>query len=165
VDLLVSRLLYQFLVSSTLPLSFDSGVYRNRLASHMHSVPGFDHRNPKDLRDATRNDISSRYNTVAFADNTKIVRIEKTDTGLFQATAADGNKWTGRKVVLATGVRDIMPNIPGYADCWVKGMQVFIFPGESSRHRSLILLLCQLSLSLLPWIRGARCSFCWSPCY
>lgn len=37
---------------------------------------------------------------------------------LFAVHADDGSSWNGRRVLLATGVHDILPDIPGIADCW-----------------------------------------------
>ena len=42
----------------------------------------------------------------------KIVSLEKVDGG-FEAVDEDGNKVKARKVVLATGIKDILPLIPG----------------------------------------------------
>ncbi len=48
--------------------------------------------------------------------------LRKADDGCFEATDTDGELWMGKKVILATGVRDVYPDIEGYAECWVKGM-------------------------------------------
>ncbi|KAH8812734.1 putative pyridine nucleotide-disulfide oxidoreductase [Xylogone sp. PMI_703] len=106
---------------------FDSGVYRNAKTQHMHNVLGWDHRNPGELRAAGRADISNRYATIQF-QNTSIESIRKIDEKqLFQACDADGNKWYGRKVVLATGVRDIPLDIEGYSECWANGIYHCLF--------------------------------------
>ena len=51
-----------------------------------------------------------------------LAKIGKTDDGLFLAVDEQNNRWTGKKLLLATGVKDIYPDIPGYDACWVKGM-------------------------------------------
>jgi thioredoxin reductase len=51
-----------------------------------------------------------------------IHQVRKLDTGEFEAVDESGNVYTGKKLCLATGVRDILPDIPGYAECWTKGM-------------------------------------------
>ena len=99
---------------------FDSGVYRNQLSTHMHTLPTWDHRDPKEWRQAARREALERYQTVQFHDVT-LQSIKKKD-GIFEATSTEGEPWVGRKVVLAMGVKDIMPDIEGYASCWVKGM-------------------------------------------
>lgn len=100
---------------------FDSGVYRNSRTYHMYGVPGFDHVDPMAFRTKAKTDLLRRYDTVDFR-KARIAEIEKLDSGLFQATDGAGNVYVGRKVVLATGVRDVLPDIDGYDDCWRQGM-------------------------------------------
>lgn len=99
---------------------FDSGKYRNAQSKHMHTVPTWDHRDPGEFRTAARADLE-RYGSVTIED-VEIESLKRQDDGLFEAAAADGRAWTAKKVVLATGVEDVFPDIPGYADCWVSGM-------------------------------------------
>jgi gliotoxin/aspirochlorine biosynthesis thioredoxin reductase len=105
---------------------FDSGVYRNQLSPYMHTLSTWDHRSPKEHRDAARAEALDRYDTVKLHDSA-VESIRKTDKG-FEAVSADGETWASRKLILASGVSDIMPNIEGYNSCWVKGMCVTIFP-------------------------------------
>lgn len=99
---------------------FDSGVYRNAPASHMHNVLGFDHQNPENLRAKARQDLE-RYDTIR-VEKTAIESVRKAGDGMFEATDANGKTWRAKKLVLATGVKDISPGIPGYEDCWGRGM-------------------------------------------
>lgn len=100
---------------------FDSGVYRNGLSDHMHIVSTWDHQHPAEFRAAARKELSARYDSVRIED-CAIERVVKLENGLFKATDAKQRDWTGKKLVLATGSKDIFPDIPGYEDCWVKGM-------------------------------------------
>jgi len=100
----------------------DSGKYRNA-DSPMHTVPTWDHRQPSEFRAAARKDFE-RYGTVK-VESAEVASINKTEDGLFEAVGSNGQVWTGRKLVLATGVTDIFPDIPGYSDCWVSGMSVY----------------------------------------
>ncbi|KAF9870423.1 thioredoxin reductase [Colletotrichum karsti] len=102
---------------------FDSGLYRNARATHMHNVLGFDHVPPPVYRAKARSDIQARYSeTVTFAD-VEVTKTEKLNNGIFTAEDATGKTWFGRKLVLATGVADIMPEeIQGFADCWGHGI-------------------------------------------
>ena len=99
---------------------FDSGVYRNARATHMHNFVTWDHREPAEFRQKAHDDLA-RYQTIQF-ENTTIENVQKTAKGHFQATNASGKIWEGRKLVLATGVTDEIPNIAGYDDCWGRGM-------------------------------------------
>ncbi|ORY12583.1 hypothetical protein BCR34DRAFT_624223 [Clohesyomyces aquaticus] len=98
---------------------FDSGKYRNALSKHMHTVPTWDHRDPSDFRAAAKEDFK-RYGSITI-ENIELESLKRRDDGLFEATA-NQKTWTGKKVVLATGVEDVFPAIPGYADCWVTGI-------------------------------------------
>ena len=103
---------------------FDSGVYRNNLAHAMHNVLTWDHQSPAAFRKKGRDDLLKRYTTISFED-TEVKSVAKTSSGLFEAKDAEGKSWLGRKLVIATGVRDVFPDIDGYGDCWAKGMYVF----------------------------------------
>ena len=100
---------------------FDAGNYRNGSANHIHTVITWDHKNPNDFRAAARENIVSGYQSITFRD-VAVERLQKTGEGLFEATDKDGKLSIGRKVILATGVRDVYPDIKGYEDCWVSGM-------------------------------------------
>ena len=112
---------------------FDSGNYRNGDASWipgsyerndapwMHTVLTWDHKAPAEFRAAARRNITSQYDTVNFRD-VAVQFIKQNDRGQFEVIDAQGNTTLSKKLILATGVRDILPNIPGYEFCWVKGM-------------------------------------------
>lgn len=106
---------------------FDSGVYRNAKTQHMHNVLGWDHRNPAELRAAGRADLISRYSTIQLQNSTieTIKQIEGQQ--LFEARDARGERWYGRKVVLAVGVRDVPLEIEGYSECWANGIYHCLF--------------------------------------
>ena len=103
---------------------FDSGVYRNERAAEMHNFVTWDHREPAEFRNKAQDDLMARYQTIQF-EKKKIESVEKTPKGYFQATDASGQVWEGRRLVLATGVRDLIPDIEGYDDCWGRGMYVY----------------------------------------
>lgn len=110
---------------------FDSGVYRNRLSDHMHTASTWDHKDPAEYRAAARRElIEGRYNSVQIKD-IAIAKVEKLEDGSFKATDTTGTEWTGRKLVLATGSRDELLDIPGYRECWAIGMFVPIPEGAS----------------------------------
>ncbi|KAI0128145.1 thioredoxin reductase glit [Hypoxylon sp. NC0597] len=107
---------------------FSHNVYRNARAKHMHNVAGWDHADPASFRAKARSDILSRYSdTIQFRD-VEITRVKKLDDdkkgrSRFEAEDVEGKKYVGRKVVLAMGVKDVMPERPrGYADLWGYGI-------------------------------------------
>lgn len=103
-------------------LVLDSGEYRNARATHMHTVPGFDHVNPADFRAKVRDDLRKRYEHIEFK-TAKIKEVRKLDSGIFEAVDENGERYIGTKLGLGTGVRDVAPvDIEGYEECWGHGM-------------------------------------------
>ncbi|CAN8102446.1 unnamed protein product [Discula destructiva] len=102
-------------------LVFDSGVYRNSESSHIHGFLGWDHREAFDLRAQATADLVARYPMVQFRDVT-VKEVTQASPGKFQVVDENGVKYAGRTVILATGVRDVMLDLDGYAECWAKGI-------------------------------------------
>ncbi|KAK7042376.1 hypothetical protein R3P38DRAFT_2511450 [Favolaschia claudopus] len=103
-------------------LIIDSGVYRNERASHMHLVPGFDHANPYDFRAKVRSDLHNRYPSIEYKKAT-VKQVRKLDDGTFEAIEDNGAVYRGKKLGLATGVRDILEGeAEGYEECWGRGI-------------------------------------------
>jgi gliotoxin/aspirochlorine biosynthesis thioredoxin reductase len=100
---------------------FNTGVFRNAKTKHMHNVVGWDHRDPADFRAAGRKDLLARYSTIRFLD-VGVESVSKVSDGRFEARDMNGQLWKGKKLVLAMGVKDIFPDIDGYADCWGESM-------------------------------------------
>lgn len=101
----------------------DSGKYRNAALPYLHGAAGWDHQNPESVRVQMQKDLLARYSTTSIvsATVTKATRLAGF-ASRFQVADAEGRTWTGRKLVLATGVSDILPEIDGYKECWVTGM-------------------------------------------
>lgn len=74
----------------------------------MHNVFGFDGATPADFRATIRNEIAA-YGLTDFVDDYTVKTAKRLADGRFEL---DG-RWTVDKVILATGVRDIGPSIPG----------------------------------------------------
>lgn len=103
----------------------DSHVYRNDLSSHMHNVLTWDREDPNSFRAAAAKNILDGYSTIAFESEeiASIMEIGGIEGGtLFTATSVDGRTYRGRKVIQATGVKDIYPDIDGYAQCFATAM-------------------------------------------
>ncbi|KAF1735281.1 putative thioredoxin reductase [Beauveria bassiana] len=105
---------------------FDSSLFRNARSTHMHTIPTWDHKDPAAFRGATRKEILERYKTISFVD-CEIAQVEKTSAGDFAATAADGTRFTGRRVLLASGVTDLPLDIKGYDECWGRSIYHCLF--------------------------------------
>ena len=90
----------------------DSGRYRNAPVRHMQNLVGFDGADPADLRAAARAELAA-YGSVE-TRNAEVARIEGT-RGAFTLVLADGERIAASRVILATGVTDGLPDIPGLA--------------------------------------------------
>ncbi|KGN37931.1 NAD(P)/FAD-dependent oxidoreductase [Knoellia subterranea] len=94
---------------------FDDGTYRNATVSHMHNVVTHDGTPPADFRAAARAELTA-YDTVSVR-NERVETIERDGTG-FRLTLAGGSVMTSYAVILATGVRDELPPVPGLQEVW-----------------------------------------------
>lgn len=100
---------------------FDSQVYRNAKATHMHMVPGWENRDPKEFRASAKRDIISNYMTLQFSD-VAVAKIEKKSDSHFVVMDANNKEWNFRKVILAVGSSNIFPPIEGYEKLWADRM-------------------------------------------
>lgn len=95
-------------------LLLDSGEYRNATVEHAHNLVTNDGRDPAELRAIARAELST-YPTVEVRD--AVVESVSGVLGDFRVGLADGTE-RARRVVLATGMRDELPAVPGLAAQW-----------------------------------------------
>ena len=95
-------------------LVVDSGAPRNAPAAHMHGYLSRDGMPPSDLLIAGRAEVTGYGGTIIAGTVTELVR----DEGTFQAVLADGDKIHARRVLVTTGLRDELPDVPGLRDRW-----------------------------------------------
>ncbi|WVW82203.1 hypothetical protein I302_104209 [Kwoniella bestiolae CBS 10118] len=112
-------------------LLYDSGLYRNSMVEHSHTIAGFEGNNPKDLREKMKSDLEALYSdTLTFVDG-KITSLKKVDDErygqVFEALDDEQRKLRARKVVLATGLMDHLPDIEGVQEQWGKRLIHCIF--------------------------------------
>lgn len=101
----------------------DGGQRRNRFAAHSHGFLTQDGTDPAQIAAIAREQICA-YPTVSWHDG--IVLTARRTEGGFSAMLADGRQIEAKRLVLALGVRDALPAIPGLAERW--GKQVFHCP-------------------------------------
>ncbi|MFC7485960.1 NAD(P)/FAD-dependent oxidoreductase [Knoellia sp. CPCC 206453] len=94
---------------------FDDGIYRNATVGHMHNVLTHDGTPPADFRADARRELTA-YDTVSVREE-RVETIERHGDD-FRLTLANGSVISAYAVVLATGVRDELPPIPGLQDVW-----------------------------------------------
>ncbi|MCB1185655.1 NAD(P)/FAD-dependent oxidoreductase [bacterium] len=96
-------------------LVIDAGDPCNRQTPHSHNFLTQDGNTPAEIAALAREQVQ-RYDTVNFISATA-VSAQKIQ-GRYSVRLADGQTLESRKLLLATGVRDMLPDIPGLAECW-----------------------------------------------
>ncbi|KAK2737953.1 thioredoxin reductase [Colletotrichum kahawae] len=99
---------------------FDSGDCKAHIVSRIGGAHHQD--NPSLIRNGLKAELQRKYKTIMFAKTgARTVR----ETGpVFEVEDENGRYWKSRKVILATGTRDVLPDVAGYKECWGKGMSV-----------------------------------------
>src|SRR5688500_13625566 len=104
-------------------LIFDHGHPRNGSAVAIHGYLTRDGVSPHDFRALAREELANY-------DRVRIIDLEVTDAaceeGEFRVTTIDGTRFSARKLLLATGVVDHLPDIPGAREMY--GKSVFHCP-------------------------------------
>ncbi len=95
-------------------LVIDAGSPRNRFATHMHGVLGNEGTPPAEL--LARGRAEAAAYGVRFTDGT-VEKVEDTGAGLTVAVAGRPPRRT-RALIVATGLTDELPAIPGLAERW-----------------------------------------------
>lgn len=96
-------------------LVIDAGLPRNRFASHSHGVLGLDGIAGSELLKQAKAQLLD-YPSVRWSNDT-VVDGHVTPDGFALRTGA-GETWATRKILLATGIRDELPELPGLAERW-----------------------------------------------
>lgn len=96
-------------------LIIDNGKPCNRQTPHSHNFVTHDGKTPTEIAKLAKEDVE-KYDTVRFYNGT-VVKTVKTTEG-FEIEISSGEKFYAKKLILASGVKDIMPDIPGFAECW-----------------------------------------------
>lgn len=99
-------------------LVVDAGQRRNRFAVTAHGFLGRDGVAPGAIADEARAQVLA-YPTVSWIEGSAVAAGGAMDA--FTVTLADGTRHRARRLVLATGVVDILPDVPGLAAQWGKG--------------------------------------------
>jgi thioredoxin reductase len=103
----------------------DAGQPRNAPAAHMHGFLGWDGAPPATLLKQGRDEVTSYGGelipgTVTDVRSAPVDQVrEHADTApRFGVILADGQKFTARRVLVTTGLRDDIPDIPGVRERW-----------------------------------------------
>lgn len=96
-------------------LIIDSGKPCNRQTPHAHNFITHDGETPAVIAAKAREQVLA-YPTVHIK-NDAVLDVQRKAKGFILSTQA-GIVYEARKVLLATGVKDLMPAIKGFAECW-----------------------------------------------
>ncbi|MBS1581899.1 MAG: NAD(P)/FAD-dependent oxidoreductase [Bacteroidetes bacterium] len=96
-------------------LVIDGGAPCNRTAPASHNFLTHDGTPPAAIARAARAQLA-HYPHVELMSG-QVAEVSGAD-GHFMALTNDGRRLAARKVLLATGVTDLLPELPGFADCW-----------------------------------------------
>lgn len=100
-------------------LVIDAGEPRNRFAEHSHGFLGQDGRTPSAILDEARRQLLA-YPTARMVTG-RAERATAAGNG-FEVLTDSGEIFEATRLVLASGVRDILPNVPGLAEFWGRKM-------------------------------------------
>jgi thioredoxin reductase len=153
----------------------DSGEYRNRWVDEAHGYLGFDPLSPAAFLEGVRKDLG-QYRNLDLCEG-RVLSVSPADGGPGAGAGPDAGPGVGgaeggfsletsggslrtRRVVLATGTRDVFPEVEGFLDHY--GADVFHCPtcdGYEAQGKRVVVLgwdssVAGFSLKLLHWADG-----------
>ena len=96
-------------------LIIDAGKPCNRQTPHSHNFLTQDGSTPKGISEIAKSQVT-KYDSIKFYDGLAISG-QKSNKG-FEITTSKGDIFTAKKLVLATGIKDLIPDIKGFSECW-----------------------------------------------
>ena len=101
-------------------LVIDSGEPRNAPAVHMHGFLSRDGMPPAELLATGRAEVAAYGGTLMHASVEEIAVVSHAADLRFTARLADGTQERARRVLIATGLRDELPPVPGLRERWAR---------------------------------------------
>ena len=93
----------------------DSGAPRNAPAAHLQGFLSRDGMAPADLLAAGRDEVAGYGGHVVGGT---VTSVKAGDQGGFELSLADGQALSARRVLVTTGLRDELPDLPGVRERW-----------------------------------------------
>jgi thioredoxin reductase len=109
--------------SSRKTILFDDNKPRNTVTSESHGFITRDGINPKELKRIAQEELY-RYPNVR-VEKQRVHRINKENT-LFKVETENGEAYSAKKIILATGFKEVLPDIPRVKEFY--GKSLFICP-------------------------------------
>ncbi len=141
-------------------LIIDSGLPCNRHTPHSHNFITNDGKTPAQIALQAKQEVMA-YPTVSFISDKAITADKKNE--FFKIGTEKGETYITKKLLFATGVKDILPAIENFEDCWaisilhcpychgyeVKGQNTGIIAnGDAAVHYAMLLLQWTKNLTL-----------------
>ncbi|GME26748.1 hypothetical protein H072_11051 [Neofusicoccum parvum] len=122
---------------------FSHSIFRNDGVEASHSVLGLDDVAPQQIREQGIYQIE-RYGTTTFieAEISQVAEVEAGGRRTFVAMDERGRKWAGKTLVMATGVKDVLPKVDGYAENWPRNIYQCLFCDGWERRNMTKGILC-----------------------
>jgi thioredoxin reductase len=96
-------------------LVIDNGEPCNRQTPHSHNFLTQDGKAPGEIAALAKQQVQ-QYRTIQFL-NGLATNAVKTNSG-FEIHTDNRERFSARKLIFATGIKDLMPDIPGFAESW-----------------------------------------------
>ena len=100
-------------------LIIDNGIPCNRPAPHSHNFLTQDGNTPNNITSIALQQLA-KYTTVKFVKGlaTQGIMIQRG----FEVKVQTGDHYGAKKLIFATGIKDLIPDIEGFSDCWGKSI-------------------------------------------
>jgi|TARA_R110000868_G_scaffold347743_1_gene608706 thioredoxin reductase len=96
-------------------LIIESGKPCNRQTPYSHNFLTQDGKTPKEIATLAKQQVTM-YDSVEFF-NSLATKVSKTENG-FEVQTSSGDIFKSKKLIFATGIKDEMPSIKGFSECW-----------------------------------------------
>lgn len=100
-------------------LLFDTATYRNLYSHGMHNYLSRDGILPSEFLDLSRKEMT-KYGVRLIQQ--KVVSARKNAVGLFDVKDENGHQYQSKKLLIATGLQDNVPDIPGFKELYGKSV-------------------------------------------
>jgi len=96
-------------------LIIDSATPCNSQTPHSHNFLTNDGKTPKEISSVARQEVEN-YSTVTFYNG--FATSGKKIVSGFEITTQSNQTFTSKKLIIATGIKDLLPDISGVKECW-----------------------------------------------
>jgi len=139
---------------------FDNGKPRNAVTQKSHGFITRDGISPVEFRKLAHEDLN-KYPSIT-VQNTEVMEIKKISESAFQLITQAGDTYTAKKVILATGLKENLPDVPDihnyygkslfscpYCDGWELRDKPLIVISENKHVDHMVKILSQWSKDLI----------------